>query len=255
VRASDEHCFIVRVLRAQGLPPMGFRSLSHAQSGPCDLTGGADLSALHLSFRLLFKGSPIGLRLRASNEGLPRPRVARAKETNGLPFPPYTGRGERADGLVSDRARSALSPLLSHGRFPFQGQGWEALGALAERRWVTALAELQRLPQAVVTNVRSHIFAQQVVWQVFVAKRKRSLTGCSKSPSSKAAASEEGRRTLRYVEPLSEVRTPLADFFSILPERSTALCGCECGEPPSPGPPSYTGHFSSFHAISQNIHS
>jgi hypothetical protein len=40
--------------------------------------------------------------------------------------------------------------------------------------------------------------------------------GCSKSPSSKAAASEEARRTLRYVELLSEVRTPLADFFSIL---------------------------------------
>ena len=37
-----------------------------------------------------------------------------------------------------------------------------------------------------------------------------------KSPSSKAAASEEARRTLRYVEPLSEVRTPLADLFSIL---------------------------------------
>jgi hypothetical protein len=40
--------------------------------------------------------------------------------------------------------------------------------------------------------------------------------GCSKRLSSKAAASEEARRTLRYVEPLSEARTPLADFFSIL---------------------------------------
>jgi hypothetical protein len=40
--------------------------------------------------------------------------------------------------------------------------------------------------------------------------------GCSKRPSSKAAESEEARRTLRYVEPLSEARTPLADFFSIL---------------------------------------
>ena len=28
--------------------------------------------------------------------------------------------------------------------------------------------------------------------------------------------SKEARRTLRYVEPLSEARTPLADFFSIL---------------------------------------
>ena len=40
--------------------------------------------------------------------------------------------------------------------------------------------------------------------------------GCSKRPSSKAAASEEARRTLRYVEPLSAARTKLADFFSIL---------------------------------------
>jgi hypothetical protein len=39
---------------------------------------------------------------------------------------------------------------------------------------------------------------------------------CSKRPSSKAAASEETRRTLRYVESLSDERTPLADFFSIL---------------------------------------
>ena len=35
---------------------------------------------------------------------------------------------------------------------------------------------------------------------------------------SKAAASEAARRTLRYVEPLSEARTKLADFFSILLE-------------------------------------
>jgi hypothetical protein len=50
-------------------------------------------------------------------------------------------------------------------------------------------------------------------------------------PSSKAAASEEARRTLRYVEPLSEARTPhgkrrvsarrgrageKSDFFSFL---------------------------------------
>ena len=41
-------------------------------------------------------------------------------------------------------------------------------------------------------------------------------TGCSKRLSSKAAASKEARRTLRYVEPLSDARTLLADFFSIL---------------------------------------
>jgi hypothetical protein len=42
------------------------------------------------------------------------------------------------------------------------------------------------------------------------------IAGCSKRPSSKAAASEEARRTLRYVEPLSDARTLLADFFSLL---------------------------------------
>ena len=40
--------------------------------------------------------------------------------------------------------------------------------------------------------------------------------GCSKRPFSKAAASEGARRTLRYVEPLSDARTKLADFFNIL---------------------------------------
>ena len=45
---------------------------------------------------------------------------------------------------------------------------------------------------------------------------ERFYAGCSKSPSSKAAASEEARRTLWYVEPLSDARTPLAGFFSIL---------------------------------------
>jgi hypothetical protein len=43
-------------------------------------------------------------------------------------------------------------------------------------------------------------------------------SGCSKRPFSKVAASEEARRTLRYVEPLSDARTPLAVFFSILLE-------------------------------------
>jgi hypothetical protein len=42
------------------------------------------------------------------------------------------------------------------------------------------------------------------------------LAGCSKGPSSKAAASKEAKRTLRYVELLSDARTTLAGFFSIL---------------------------------------
>ncbi len=42
------------------------------------------------------------------------------------------------------------------------------------------------------------------------------IVGCSKMPSSKAAAREEARRTLRYVEPLSDARTMLAGFFNSL---------------------------------------
>ena len=46
-----------------------------------------------------------------------------------------------------------------------------------------------------------------------------SVTRCCrmlKKAVSKAAASEEARRTLRDVEPLSDVRMMLTDFFSIL---------------------------------------
>ena len=53
-----------------------------------------------------------------------------------------------------------------------------------------------------------------------LGKRENTPAGCSKRPFSKAAASEEARRTLRYVEPLSDARTMLAGFFSILRERS-----------------------------------
>jgi len=51
---------------------------------------------------------------------------------------------------------------------------------------------------------------------------------CSKRPSSKAAASEEARRTLRYVEPLRDARTPLEDFFSILLENPAQYSKGEC---------------------------
>ena len=43
-----------------------------------------------------------------------------------------------------------------------------------------------------------------------------SLRAETRLAPSKAAASEEARRTLRYVEPLSDARTPLPGFFSIL---------------------------------------
>jgi hypothetical protein len=66
------------------------------------------------------------------------------------------------------------------------------------------------------------------------------LAGCSKRPDfspaqpwraethlvpSTAAASEEARRTLRYIESLSDARTKLADFFSILLTNFGSCCG------------------------------
>jgi hypothetical protein len=53
-------------------------------------------------------------------------------------------------------------------------------------------------------------------WNLLDGVDVKIVAGCSKRPSSKAAASEEARRTLRYVEPLSDARTMLAGFFSIL---------------------------------------
>jgi len=46
--------------------------------------------------------------------------------------------------------------------------------------------------------------------------------GCSKRLSSKVAVSEEANRTLRYVEPLSDARTTLAGFLSILSSRDAS---------------------------------
>jgi hypothetical protein len=53
-------------------------------------------------------------------------------------------------------------------------------------------------------------------WNLTYGAEIKIIAGCSKRPSSKATASEEARRTLQYVEPLSGARTPLADFFSML---------------------------------------
>ena len=47
-----------------------------------------------------------------------------------------------------------------------------------------------------------------------LAQQENIFAGCSKWPSSKASASEDARRTLRYVERLSDAGTKLADFFS-----------------------------------------
>jgi hypothetical protein len=51
-----------------------------------------------------------------------------------------------------------------------------------------------------------------------VAQHEKNFTGCSKIPSSKAAAdgSTGGVASVGYVEDAFEVRTLLAGFFSIL---------------------------------------
>jgi len=52
-----------------------------------------------------------------------------------------------------------------------------------------------------------------------MAQREDTPAGCSKSSSSKAAASEDPEAyPLGYVEDLNDARTPLADFFSIMLE-------------------------------------
>ena len=68
---------------------------------------------------------------------------------------------------------------------------------------------------------------------------------CSQSPSSKAAATEEARRTLRYVEPLRDARTPLEDFFSILLAKTQQMLV-------SPNRELYNTH-NEFHAYAQSI--
>jgi hypothetical protein len=63
---------------------------------------------------------------------------------------------------------------------------------------------------------KNSVFTPEFHWSVCLEKRENTPAWCSKRPFSKAAASEEARRTLRYVEPLSDAKTMLAGFFSIL---------------------------------------
>src|SRR6266850_1046726 len=85
------------------------------------------------------------------------------------------------------------------------------------RCWVQIVWIGERCPSSLRKN---DVSTSERRWSGCVAQQRNIFAGCSKRPSSKAAASEEARRTLRYVEPLSEARTPLADFFSILLEES-----------------------------------
>jgi hypothetical protein len=60
---------------------------------------------------------------------------------------------------------------------------------------------------------------QKFQWFAGNVQQRHPFTGCSKWLSSKAAASEGLRRIL---EALNGARTPVADIFSILLERSQA---------------------------------
>ena len=93
---------------------------------------------------------------------------------------------------------------------------WIQLPELAWRVLVSKLPGLQvHAPTA--SRLRENYFGTaELRWPVRLGYEAHPPAGCSKRPSGKAAASEEARRTLRYVEPLSAARTPLADFFSIL---------------------------------------
>jgi len=138
LRASSYHCFIVGALRAceTVLPLHPLRSfylfpIWHVVTRRVARTW----APVPLSFHLLLKGGPIGLQLRVSNEALQRARVARAKETNGLPFPSYTGRGARTDGLAGSRQ----DPSFPH--LPVAGcnTSWRWDAPSCARRTSTAL--------------------------------------------------------------------------------------------------------------------
>ena len=67
-----------------------------------------------LAFTFSKKGGPIGLPLRASNEGLLRSRVARAQETNGPPLsPPFPAGASAEASPVSAESTLPCSPILT----------------------------------------------------------------------------------------------------------------------------------------------
>jgi hypothetical protein len=106
---------------------------------------------------------------------------------------------EKASGVR--RARTERVPLSVH------------------LRWNRQPADIR------ISRLRENsVYTQYTVGILHSGADVNRASGCSKRLTSKAAASEEARRTLRYVEPLREVRTPLADFFSILLEPVSEFC-------------------------------
>ncbi len=98
--------------------------------------------------------------------------------------------------------------------------------AMINRRGLDGALQASRLR-------KNSVYTQYTIGIFHIGADGNKAAGCSKWPdfspaqprraetrhsAGKAAASEEARRTLRYVEPLSDARTKLADFFSILLE-------------------------------------
>ena len=120
--------------------------------------------------------------------------------------------------------RSLLSPHIHSSPLAMQSANDRTLIALGRWKSPAMLSRYAHLSpthlwKAVegLTGYGKTILKPLEVGELKHVGRQRDVpAGCSKWPSSKAAASEEARRTLRYVEPLSAARTMLADFFSIL---------------------------------------
>jgi hypothetical protein len=84
LRASNEHRFTVRVLRARRAPGRSLPILLRPRVARAQETIRLPFSSLPSSFIPSQGWGLIDLPLRASNEGLLRPRVARAREINRL---------------------------------------------------------------------------------------------------------------------------------------------------------------------------
>jgi hypothetical protein len=128
--------------------------------------------------------------------------------------------------------------------------GWGRVGSsgFATMRWIETRHDrctVGRAPYRTTRLRKSSVYEKGNSQNAPSGTVAGTTTGCSKSPSSKAAASGEARRTGWYVEPLREARTPLAGFFSILLEErrhgtwfAAVWHMALCRKPPCPTLPS-----------------
>src|SRR5580765_5710214 len=68
-----------------------------------------------------------------------------------------------------------------------------------------------------VSRLRKTLSAQQAFNSLDILEKNKTLSqDAQKARPARPQRAKRRRRTLRYAEPLSDARTPLADFFSIL---------------------------------------